>query len=146
MTTIKFVLDDGYETELTETQTVHYLLQENRKLRDHLEGTQDYIDGAFESFAEQIGYLQDEIKRLQAYNDETDYYNTELAAHKARAARPDEAVIADKKPGYRGGDDVITFSAVGNVAAQPVPFTIGGEDIVTFDTLDYSKVNDSWLD
>ena len=109
MTTIKFVLDDGYETELTETQTVHYLLQENRKLRDHLEGTQDYIDGAFESFAEQIGVLQDEIKRLQAYNDETEWYNLELDAHKNRVPLADEtSTLFIKKPGYRG-EDVISF-------------------------------------
>ena len=84
MSKIKFVLDDG--TEMTKTETIHYLLQQNKELRerlDRLEGTSDTI-----SFSS------------------TDY----------------------------------------GVASNHVPFSAFGNDIVTFDSLDFAKVNDSWLD
>ena len=84
MSKTKFVLDNG--TEMTKTETIHYLLQQNKELRerlDRLEGTSDTI-----SFSS------------------TDY----------------------------------------GVASNHVPFSVTGNDIVTFDSLDFAKVNDSWLD
>ena len=96
MTKIKFVLDDG--TEMTKTETIHYLLQENRKLKDELNGIHDYIDGVLESYNLAFNEIQEEVDHLKSQKNET------------------------------------------------IPFTATGNDIVTFDTLDFAKVNDSWLD
>ena len=91
------MLDDG--TEMTKTETIHYLLQENRKLKDELKGTQDYIDGVLESYDLAFNNLQEEVDHLKAQKRN-----------------------------------------------ETIPFTATGNDIVTFDTLDFAKVNDSWLD
>ena len=46
--TIKFVTDDG--SELTETQAVHYLLQENKKLRERLDALEAKSEFTFPFF------------------------------------------------------------------------------------------------
>ena len=82
MSKIKFVLNDG--TEMTKTETIHYLLQENRKLRDRLDALEAKSEFTFPFFG-------------TSPESDTISFSAETQA-------------AQEVPFTLGGEDIITFN------------------------------------
>ena len=85
MAKIKFILEDG--TEMSKTQTIHYLLQQNKKLRDRLDALEAKSEFTFPFFG--------------ASTNDTISFSAEEYQPQAAQQVPFN---------YVGGEDIITFN------------------------------------